>query len=107
MRVELHPEARAELRRAAIWYDERRAGLGDEFIAEIATALDRIGETPDSYTKWPGTRATGPLIRKAPVQRFPYLIAFERHEQRSFVLAICHDKRRPLYWLSRANPSRP
>ena len=35
MRLELHPEARAELRSAALWYDERRSGLGDEFLAEF------------------------------------------------------------------------
>jgi hypothetical protein len=35
VRLELHPEARAELRSAALWYDERRPGLGDEFIAEM------------------------------------------------------------------------
>ena len=77
MRLELHPEARAELRSAALWYDERRPGLGDEFIAEVSAALDRIGDAPETYPAWPGTPALDPLIRKATVQRFPYLIAFE------------------------------
>jgi len=36
VRLELYPEARAELRSAAFWYDERRPGLGDEFIAEVS-----------------------------------------------------------------------
>ena len=49
MRVELHPEARAELRGAAFWYDERQPGLGGDFIAEVSTVLERIGETADSY----------------------------------------------------------
>lgn len=71
MRLELHPEARAELRRAALWYDERRAGLGDEFIAEVSAAFDRIGDASESYAAWPVTRAAGPLIRKATIQRFP------------------------------------
>ena len=35
MRLELHPEARGELRSAALWYDERGTGLGDEFIVEV------------------------------------------------------------------------
>ena len=73
MRLELHPEARAELRIAALWYDERRAGLGDEFIAEVSAAFDRIRGAPESYPAWPGTRAEGPLIRKATTQRFPYV----------------------------------
>jgi toxin ParE1/3/4 len=104
VRVELHHEARAELRGAALWYDERRVGLGGEFIAEVSVALERIGEAADSYPKWPGTRAAAPLIRKATLQRFPYLIAFESHEQNALVLAVVHAKRRPLYWLSRATP---
>jgi hypothetical protein len=64
VRLELHPEARAELRSAAIWYDERRPGLGDEFISEISASLDRVRDVPESYPAWPGTRAEGPLIRK-------------------------------------------
>ena len=65
MRLELHPEARAELRSAALWYDERRPGLGDEFIAEVSASLNRVGDSPESYPAWPGTRAAGPPIRKA------------------------------------------
>ena len=42
MRLELYPEARAELRSAAFWYDERRPGLGDEFIADVDRA--RVAE---------------------------------------------------------------
>jgi toxin ParE1/3/4 len=102
VRLELHPEARAELRSAALWHDERRTGLGDEFIAEVSAAFDRLGNAPESYPAWPGTRAAGPLIRKATIQRFPYVIAFENHEHRVLVLAIAHAKRRPLYWLTRA-----
>ena len=38
------------------------------------------------------------------IQRFPYVIAFEKHEQHVLVLAVAHAKRRPLYWLTRTNP---
>jgi plasmid stabilization system protein ParE len=104
VRLELHPEAQAELRSAAVWYDERRLGLGDEFIADVSATLDRIGATPESYPAWPGTRAEGPAIRKAATQRFPYVIAFEKHKHHVLILAIAHAKRRPLYWLTRVNP---
>jgi toxin ParE1/3/4 len=104
VRVELHPDARAEVRSAALWYDERRTGLGDEFIGEVSATLDRIGNAPESYPAWPSTRAAGPPIRKATIQRFPYVIAFEKHEQHVLVLAVAHAKRRPLYWLTRTNP---
>jgi plasmid stabilization system protein ParE len=104
VRLELHPEAQAELRSAALWYDERRPGLGDEFIAEVSATLDRIGDAPESYPPWPRTRAADPLIRKAIIQRFPYVIAFEEHKRHLLVLAVAHSKRRPLYWLTRAEP---
>jgi hypothetical protein len=47
--------------------------LGDEFIAEVSAAFDRIGSAPEAYAAWPGTRARDPLIRKTTVQRFPYV----------------------------------
>jgi len=102
VRVALHPEARAELRAAAIWYDERKAGLGDELLAEVSALLTRIGAMPDAFPTWPGTSAARSGIAKAIVLRFPYLIAFEKRSRDVLVLAIPHAKRRPLYWLTRA-----
>ena len=103
MRVELHPDARAEFRSAALWYKEQRVGWSGEFIAEISAVFDRIGERPESFPRWPVTRETSPTIRRATTQRFPYVIAFEQHEQNVLVLAVAHTRRRPLYWLSRAS----
>jgi hypothetical protein len=41
-------EARVELRRAALWDDKLRPGLGYEFIAEVSTVLERVGDAPES-----------------------------------------------------------
>ena len=38
------------------------------------------------------------------MHRFPYVVAFEQHQDCVLVLAIAHAKRRPLYWLARAEP---
>ena len=103
MRVELHPEARTELRAAALWYEERRAGLGDESVSEISTLLARIGKAAESYPRWPGTDRAPAIVRKATLRRFPYLVAFEIHAADALVLAVAHAKRRPLYWLARAS----
>lgn len=102
MRIELHPEARAEVRAAARWYEERRAGLGNEFVGEIGITFTRLEEAAERYPVWPGTGNAPTIIRKAVVQRFPYLIAFETHATHVLVLAVSHAKRRPLYWLARA-----
>jgi hypothetical protein len=42
VRVELHPEARAEVRAAALWYDKQRPGLGDRFIERFDEVLHRL-----------------------------------------------------------------
>jgi toxin ParE1/3/4 len=101
VRAELHPEARLEIRSAALWYDEQTPGLGDRFIAQVTAALIAIEEHPELYPTWPGLSA-GQRIRKAGLDRFPYLVAFEVQESRVLVLALAHARRRPLYWLHRA-----
>ena len=101
MRIELHPEARAELRSAVLWYEERRIGLGDEFVTELSAALNRIASAPETFPRWQGTGERSPQIRRSALHRFPYVIAFESHEDHCLVLAIAHSKRRPLYWLTR------
>lgn len=106
MRIDLHPEARAEISSAAVWYEERRPRLGDDFVAEVSDVLSRIEESPASFPPWPGVpsaRGVQPPIRRAVLQRFPYAIAFETYPDRVRVLAVAHTKRRPLYWISRAH----
>ena len=103
MHVELHPEARAEVRVAALWYEERRAGWGDRFVERVDEVLQRLEDTLTIYPIWPGTDAAPISIRKALVEQFPYLVAFELHAERVLILAVAHAKRQPLYWLARTS----
>lgn len=103
MRVDLHPEARAEVRGAALWYEERRAGLGDRFVERVNEILQRLEEAPALYPVWPGTEAGSVPIHKAVLDQFPYLVAFELHTEYVLVLAVAHAKRQPLYWLARTS----
>lgn len=43
-----HPAAREELLGAAAYLDERRAGLGDEFIDRVAKAIADVLAMPDA-----------------------------------------------------------
>jgi hypothetical protein len=103
VRVELHPKARAEIRAAALWYEERRSGLGDQFVERVNKALQRLEADPALHPIWPGTAAAPTAIRKVLLEQFPYLVAFELHAGRVLVLAVAHAKRRPLYWLARTS----
>lgn len=94
--IAFHPEAKAELNYAAIYYESRRPGLGGEFLMEVERALERILEFPDSGSEF---RRTG--YRRLIVRRFPYLIVYGVQPDLIRVVAVAHGKRRPGYWRAR------
>ena len=40
MRVIRHPEVPEELEAAALWYEERQSGLGEDFLVEYRATLE-------------------------------------------------------------------
>ncbi len=54
--INFHPEAADESRAAAARYENLRAGLGEDFRAELAAALARIRENPHLYAAECGGR---------------------------------------------------
>ena len=98
--VRFGPEASSELADAARWYEERRVGLGAMFLDAVEATVRSIASWPES-----GTRVAGvaePLdIRRAPVSRYPYHLAYLVAEDTIYVLAVAHDRRLPTYWTGR------
>lgn len=98
--VRFGPEALQELADAARWYEETRAGLGSMF-------LDAVDATVRSVASWPasGARVEGVAealdIRRAPVSRYPYHLAYLVADDGIHVLAVAHDRRQPTYWTGR------
>ena len=89
MRVAFRPEALAEMEEAARWYDQRRAGLGDQFLAAVAATLAAACRHPH---RWPEVM---PDVHRALVARFPYA-AFYAIEGKAIVVLRCrHTARRP------------
>jgi hypothetical protein len=52
---------------AAIWYEERQPGLGDEFLTEVDRAVRALGETALLH------RVRFADVRRAPIHRFKFL----------------------------------
>ena len=50
-------------------------------MAAVDAALLRIGKAPKSFPRWAGTEKAPTVIRKALVERFPYVIAFEERKR--------------------------
>jgi len=94
--VVLQSEAKAELRRARLWYDRRRPGLGQGLLDEVLAALDRIERDNFVGLLYESTR-----FRFRRLNRFPYVIYYECLPDRVRVVAIAHERRRPGYWKRR------
>ncbi|WP_153559399.1 hypothetical protein [Roseimaritima sediminicola] len=40
------PEVEDDIVEAVVWYDDKRPGLGDEFLVEYLSAIQRIRDNP-------------------------------------------------------------
>jgi toxin ParE1/3/4 len=95
--VVFHPEAKKELDQGASYYEERRPGLGVDFLTEVEAATLQIQQSPQSFSFFPGSES-----RRCLVDRFPYLIIFQEEEGFIWIQAVAHGKRRPGYWKDRS-----
>jgi hypothetical protein len=98
MRLAIHPEADQELEAAAVWYEERQSGLGDDFLDEFERALRRIQADPERWRLFQGTN------RKLNLDRFPYAIVYSLRADDIYIKAVMHLHRRPFYWSHRHPP---
>ncbi len=89
-------EARAELLEQADYYDEKRPGLGDRFIAEVERAVDFALRFPMGGSPW--LRGT----RRVFTQRFPFAVVYRPDPGGIVIFAVAHTRRRPDYWRDRA-----
>jgi hypothetical protein len=92
--------ANSEVHRTIAWYDDQRAGLGDEFLQELKLAFERIEAAPDRF----GRVLSSPTkddIRGCRLKRFPYLVYYRLRSEGVLVIAISHTSRKPFYWLNR------
>ena len=82
--VTIRPQAKADLRNAHDWYEERCAGLGDEFLADHAEAFLRLEADPERFPIY----YRG--FRRVLTHRFPYKIFFRIVERNIIVVRILH-----------------
>jgi plasmid stabilization system protein ParE len=84
------PLAEQDALEAAIWYEERQLGLGDEFLNEVNQAVRALSESALLH------RIRFADVRRAPIPRFKfYGVYYSVHEQEVWILAIFHGRRHP------------
>lgn len=81
-------EAIQDMADAFSWYEQKRLGLGTEFLDEVEEFFDRIIQNPDRYQSHRNQRI-------AVLHRFPYKIVYEAEKETVIVYAVYHDKRNP------------
>ena len=95
VKLVLAPEAELDITEAYVWYEDRRVGLGEEFLSSVDACMERIRRQPTTY----------PLVhetyRRALIRRFPYAIFFESAESDVTVYAVFHASRNPKKWRQR------
>ena len=94
-------EAVTELDNAALWYEDRREGLGLAFLAALDRAVESIRRWPRAAALVEGV-SVGLEIRRVSVPRFPFFVAYLVADEVIVVLAVAHERRRPRYWSERA-----
>ena len=88
----LRGRAKADIRRAAKWYERQREGLGREFVAEVDSALGRMEANPEDY------EVVHREIRHAILRRFPYGVFYRIRAAKISVFAVVHLKRDDIPW---------
>ena len=93
--VRVDDRARREAREAAAWYADRGRLLGRKFRDELLAAIS-FAVARSSFCS-PYLHGT----RRAFLNKFPYFVVFFDWDEKTFVVAIAHAKRREGYWKHR------
>jgi toxin ParE1/3/4 len=95
-------QASRELEEAARWYEERAPDLGTRFLSAVDASVQQITLYPQAGGPVPGV-PTSLAVRRVSVPGFPYHVIYLELDDVIWILAFAHDRRKPLYWLSRAD----
>jgi len=96
-RLIVRPEAEADITEAALWYEERDAGLGLELTLEVRDAIRRALQNPLHYL----LLRQRPEVRRVLTRRFPYRIFFIVRDDAIVVFAVIHAARHERHWRKR------
>lgn len=93
MQVRFLEPAQYELDDAVDYYNAQAPNLGQSFLLEVLTSLDRICLWPDAW------HSISKNAKRCQLKRFPYGIIYSKVDDIILVIAIGHLHRKPDYWL--------
>jgi plasmid stabilization system protein ParE len=81
-RTILSSRAQKEITEAWNWYEDRQPGLGDRFLKELRTRIEKIEQTPERYP----TRFRS--YKETPVPVFPFLIIYRINKRKKLIRIV-------------------
>lgn len=90
-----HPEALAELQEQAVYYEDRSAGLGERFTAQVEAAVQLAASMPGIGSPYRYS------TRRVFAKDFPHSIVYREATDALIILAVAPFKRKPDYWRRR------
>ena len=91
----IKPFAYQDALEAANYYNDKRDGLGGEFLLVLDAKINAIQRNPKQF------RLVHNNIRRALTERFPYGVFFILENNVIYILAILHTSRSPKTWEKR------
>ena len=87
--------AAADIDGAFNWYQNQRAGLGDEFRDALRSTLNQVQVNPRLF------QVVHRGTRRALLRRFPYGVYFKEFPEVIIIVACMHGRREPIRGQSR------
>jgi plasmid stabilization system protein ParE len=97
--LDIHPEAIIDIETAALWYEERKPGLGTDFSRTIRHSISTLPANPLIYR----IRDRRRNIRWVLSSRFPFRIVYRVKENLVTVIAVIHAARYDHQWTKRTS----
>jgi plasmid stabilization system protein ParE len=91
----ISPEAADDIGEAYAWYEQQRAGLGEEFLSCVDACLQTICRMPEVHSK------VHEDYRRGLMRRFPYAVFYEHDSSAVTVYCVFHAARDPAKWRQR------
>ncbi len=95
MKIQLLPEAAAEIEEAVAWYHQRNPHAAARLITRLEEARHIVTLHPQAAPVLRGT------IRRYVLRGYPYDLIYRPDPDLLVILAFAHHGRRPGYWQQR------
>ncbi len=84
-------EAQMEETEAYNYYEDIRAGLGEELLSELEICYSKISQNPSAYSYIENS----PILRDVAIARFPYVVIYIASELKITIVSVKNTHKRP------------